>query len=188
VRRPGLLAGVLAVAALAYISLNGLRTEGPGSRGVPVGEPLPAFAVPLAVSDLEGDANVSEEACAVRGPDVLNVCQLAEQGPVVLGFFAEPADRCNDQVDRLDRLRPRFPRVRFAAVAVRGDRDALRRTVRERGWRLPVGHGAVAVVADLYAVAICPVVTFAERGGRVAATALGSLDERALARRVRALR
>lgn len=186
-RRPGLVAGVLAVAVLAYVSFNSLRTEGPGSRGVPVGETLPAFAVPLALSGLDGDANVSEAACSVRGPQVLNVCELAEQGPVVLAFFAEPADRCKDQVDRLDRLRPRFERVRFAAVAVRGDRDALRRTVRERGWDLPVGYDRDGAVANLYAVAICPVITFAERGGRVASTALGSLDERALAARVRAL-
>ena len=59
--------------------------------------------------------------------DVLNVCELAERGPVVLAFFAEPIDRCDDQIDVLDRLRSRFPDVQFAAVAIRGDRDELRR-------------------------------------------------------------
>ena len=33
-RRPGLIVGVLAVLAIAYISYNSLRTEGPGSRGL----------------------------------------------------------------------------------------------------------------------------------------------------------
>jgi hypothetical protein len=183
-RRPGLLVGVLALVAVAYISLNSLRTEGPGSRGVPAGEPLPPFAVPLALSDLEGDANVSDRACAARGPRVLNVCELAEQGPVVLAFFAEPSERCNDQIDVVDRVRPRFPDVRFAAVAIRGNRAELRRRVRERGWRLPVGHDPDGAVANAYAVAICPLITFAARGGEVASTAFGALDERELEARV----
>jgi AhpC/TSA family len=186
-RRPGVVVGVLAIVAVAYISFNSLRTEGPGSRGLAVGDELPAFAAPLALSDLEGDAVVSERACDVRGADVLNVCELAERGPVVLGFFAEPADRCNDQIDLLDRLRGRFPRVQFAAVAIRGDRDDLRRRVGERGWRLPVGHDEDGAVTNLYGVAVCPVTTFAARGGKVRDTTIGSLDERALVARVREL-
>jgi AhpC/TSA family len=187
-RRPGVLVGVLALAAVAFISLNSLSTEGPGSRGIPAGEPLPPFAVPLAPSDLEGDANVSDRACAVRGPRVLNVCELAEQGPVVLAFFAEPSERCDDQIDVVDRVRARFPDVRFAAVAIRGDRDELRQRVRRRGWELPVGHDRDGAVANAYAVAICPTITFAARGGEVASTAYGSLDEDALAARVARLR
>jgi hypothetical protein len=180
--------GVLAVAALAYITLNSLRTAGPGSGGVPAGERLPAFAAPLALSDLEGDANVSERACRVRGPDVLNACELAERGPVVLAFFAEPVERCDDQIDVLDRVQARFPDVQFAAVAIRGDRDELRRRVRERGWDLPVAHDRDGAVANDYAVAVCPAITFAHRGGAVARTALGAQDERALVAAVEALR
>jgi hypothetical protein len=188
VRRPGLVVGVLALIAIAYVSLNSLSSEGPGSRGVPVGERLPPFAVPLAPSGLEGDANVSERACDVRGPDVLNVCELAERGPLVLAFFAEPSDRCDDQIDLLDRVRTRYPDLEFAAVAIKGDRDDLRRTVRERGWRLPVGHDRDGAVANAYAVAVCPAITFARRGGEVAATAFGSQDERELAASIEALR
>jgi hypothetical protein len=187
VKRPGLVVGVLAVAAIAYISFNSLRTEGPGSRGIEVGSELPAFAAPLALSRLDGDANLSEKACSVRGPDVLNSCELAERGPVVLGFFAEPADRCDDQIDVLDDLRGRFPAVQFAAVAIRGDRDDLRRRVRDRGWRLPVGHDRDGAVANAYAVAICPVVTLAARGGEVRRTLLGSQDAAALESAVREL-
>jgi peroxiredoxin len=187
-RRPTLLVGTLAVVAVAYISVNSLQTEGPGSRGVPEGEELPAFAVPLALSDLEGDANVSERACDVRGARVLNVCELAERGPVVLAFFAEPSERCDAEIDRLDRLRPRFPQVQFAAVAIRGDRDDLRRRVREQGWRLPVGHDRDGAVANAYAVAVCPTITFAERGGEVRETSFGSQDEEQLTARIEALR
>jgi AhpC/TSA family len=177
VRRPAFIAGVIAVAVIAYITINTLRTEGPGSRGVAEGRPLPPFAVPLAQSSLEGDANVSERACRVRGPDVLNVCELAERGPVVLAFFAEPSERCDDEIDLLDRVRSQHPGVQFAAVAIRGDRDDLRRRVRERGWRLPVGHDRDGAVANLYAVAVCPTITFAARGGEIRDTTFGSQTE-----------
>jgi hypothetical protein len=186
--KPAVVVGVLGVAVLTYVSVNSLRTEGPGSRGVPAGEELPAFAAPLALSELEGDANVSDRACDVRGPDVLNVCQLAERGPVVLAFFAEPSDRCDDQIDLVDRLQRRFAHVQFAAVAIRGDRDELRRRMRERGWTLPVGYDHDGAVTNLYGIAVCPAITFADRGGTVRGTALGSLDESELIARVERLR
>ena len=179
--RPGVLVGVVAVAVIAYITYNSLQTEGPGSRGVEPGRDLPAFAVPLAQSDLEGDANVSERACDVRGEAVLNVCELADRGPVVLAFFAEPVERCDDQIDVVDRLRSRFPDVQFAAVAIRGGRDDLRRRLRERRWRLPVGHDRDGAVANAYAVAVCPQITFARRGGEVVETTFGSQDAAELA-------
>ncbi|HEY7076022.1 MAG TPA: hypothetical protein VH418_11655 [Solirubrobacteraceae bacterium] len=178
--------GVLVVAILCYIVLNTLRTAGPGSRGVPAGRQLPPFAVPLAASTLNGDANVATRpdegaagrrpACEVRGPRILNSCQLAERGPVALAFFATRSRRCEDQVGVLDGLRARFPGVGFAAVAVRGSRDDVRALVRTRGWRLPVGYDRDGAVANVYAVAVCPTITFAYRGGRVAGTSLSSLD------------
>lgn len=169
--------GVLAVAALAYIGWNTLRTEGPGSRGPEPDRVLPAFAAPLALSDLEGDANVSRRACSVRGPKVLNSCELTDRGPLVLAFFAEPVARCDDEIDQVDRMRARFPDVQFAAVAIRGSRDALRRRVRERGWGLPVGHDRDGAVANLYGIAVCPTIALARQGGKVAQTLLGSQDE-----------
>jgi hypothetical protein len=174
VKRPGALVGVLVLAVMVYIVLNTLRTEGPGSRGVEAGTPLPPFAAPLALSDLVGDANVSGKACSVRGAKILNVCELAERGPVVLAFFAEPSERCDDEVTTLDRLRSRYPRVQFAAVAIRGDRDKLQDRIRARGWRLPVGWDRDGAVANAYAVAICPAITLARRGGTVVRTLLGS--------------
>jgi len=188
VKRPGLIVGVLALVAIAYITLNTLRTEGPGSRGVPGGLELPAFAVPLALSDLEGDANVSKDACDVRGEDVLNSCELTERGPVVLVFFAEPIERCDAQVDLVERVRKRFPDVGFAAVAIRGDRDDLRERVRRRGWELPVGRDRDGAVANTYAVAVCPTITYAAQGGEVRDTAFGSQDEQALVTAIEELR
>ena len=56
--------------------------------------------------------------------------------------------------------------MRFAAVAIRGEprRRARARRAR-RGWRLPVGYDHDGAVANAYAVAVCPTITFAHRGG-----------------------
>ncbi len=195
--RGGWLVGVVGVVVLAYITLNTLRTEGVGSRGLEVGTRLPPFAMPLAGSRSDADANIATRpdsgpegarpACSVRGPEILNVCELAERGPVVLAFLVTRSGRCEEQVDVLDRIARRHPRVRFAAVSVRGDHEQLRRTVRERGWRLPVGYDHDGAVANLYRVAVCPTLTFADRDGKVARTSLEFLDERALTTRVEAL-
>ena len=183
-KRPGTIVGVLALAVIAYIFYNSLTTEGPGSRGVEAGSDLPAFAAPLALSGLEGDADMS---CDERGEDVLNVCELSERGPVVLAFFAEPIARCVDQIDVLDRLSRRFPDVQFAAVATLGDRGELRDRVRERGWELPVAYDHDGAVANAYAVAVCPQITFAARGGEVVRTTFGSQTENELAPLIEAL-
>jgi hypothetical protein len=177
VKRPGAFIGLLVFAVMVYIVLNTLRTEGPGSRGVEAGSRLPPFAAPLALSDLDGDANVSGKACSVRGAKILNVCQLTERGPVVLAFFAEPSQRCDDEIDALDRLRTKFPHVQFAAVAIRGDRGNLQDRIRAHGWKLPVGWDRDGAVANAYAVAVCPAITLARRGGTVVGTLLGSQTE-----------
>ena len=187
-KRPGALIGVLVFAVMVYIVLNTLRTEGPGSRGVEAGARLPPFAMPLALSDLDGDANVSGKACSVRGENILNVCQLAERGPVVLAFFAEPSGRCDDEVDILDTMRSRFPDVQFAAVAIRGDRAKLRARIRAHGWGLPVGWDRDGAVANAYAVAVCPAITLARRGGTVVRTLLGSQTQAQLERAIGELR
>ncbi len=190
--------GVAVVIALTYITLNTLRTEAPGSRGVKVGEPMPPFAAPLATSKLEGDANLAtgkgqgqqgeRPACEVRGPDVVNSCRLAERGPVVLAFVAERSESCDRQIDALQDARADFPDVSFAAVAIRGDREELRRTIRERGWTLPVAFDRDGGVANAYAVAICPTITFAFKGGKVQGTSLSLLEGAALRKRIEAIR
>jgi hypothetical protein len=181
--------GVAVVLALAYITLNTLGTDAPGSRGVPNGEQLPPFAVPLALSNLDRDAQVDPaKACKVRGPRTLNSCQLAERGPVALAFFAVKDDRCMRQVDVLDRVRARFPDIGFAAVSVRGKRSEVRREVRRHGWGMPIGYDHDGAVTNAYAVAICPTITFAARGGKVVSTSFSLLREAALVKRLEAIR
>lgn len=196
--RYGWLVGIVAVFAIVYITLNTLRSDGPGSRGVPVGRHLPAFAAPLATSDLAGDANIATgrgegergdvPACTVRGAKILNVCELGERGPVVLAFLATRGGDCERQLDVIEQVRHRFPGVQFAAVSVRGDRGDLRETIRKRGWGFPIGYDRDGAVANIYGVAVCPTIEFAAYPGRVAgAPALGVISQGELTRRVTAL-
>jgi hypothetical protein len=192
--------GIAVVIALAYITLNTARTESPGSRGLEPGTEMPPFAVPLALSDFDEDtdANVNPgpgpgdrdepPACDVRGPEILNSCELAERGPVVLTFIAARSEACDRQVDALERLRERYPDVSFAAVAIRGDPDDLRTLIRRRGWKLPVGWDGDGAVANAYAVAICPTLTFARQGGRVEGTSLRLLEGETLRHRIETIR
>jgi hypothetical protein len=194
----GWLVGVVAVVVLAYITINSIRTEGVGSEGLDRGAELPPFAVPLALSAQEGDANVfpgpgrgpdgEPPACTVRGPDVLNVCELTGRRPAVLAFVVTRSGDCARQVDVLDRVAARVPQVAFAAVAVREDRERLRDLIRRRGWRVPVGYDADGAVGNLYGLGVvCPLLTFAGRDGRVARAEVGFVDEGALEDAARAL-
>lgn len=181
--------GVAVVLLLAVVTINTVSTDAPGSRGVPVGQTLPPFAAPLVPDGPVGDAQVDRgKACDVRGPRILNACEMAERGPVAIAFVASRSRRCEDQVDVLDRLRARFPHVQMGAVMIRGGRAEVRRVVRRRGWRVPVAWDRDGAVANAYAVAICPTITFAHRGGKVAFTSLGTLDAAAVARRLEGLR
>ena len=182
--------GVLVVAILAYIGINTLGNAGKGTTGIAVGKQLPPFAVPLALSNLNGDANVAtgthqgqrgaEPACAVRGPKVLNECQLVAGAPSVLAFLATQGGDCTKQLDLLERVRSRYPGVRVAAVAIKGNRSTLRADIRKHGWGFPVGYDRDGAVANLYGVAVCPTTTFAYPGGKAMHTALGLLDSEKL--------
>jgi hypothetical protein len=189
--RPSRIVGVCAVLALAWITFNTITTDAPGGRGVTAGSALPPFAAPLALARLDGDASVALQArdghpaaCSIRGPDVLNSCQLAERGPVAIAFFITRSGRCGDAVDALDALRPRFPRIGFAAVAIRGSRDDVRAEIRERRWGLPVAWDRDGAVANAYAVSVCPTITLARRGGHVESTLLGVRPRADLERRL----
>jgi hypothetical protein len=195
--RYGWFLGVVAVLALAYVSLNTLRSRHLDVSGPPPGSVAPPFAVPLALSTLDGDANVARRAgsgsagrrpaCSVRGPRILNLCQLGERGPVVLAFFATRGASCTGPLDAMERLRGRYPGVGFAAVSVRGDRDGLRALIRRHGWRFPVGWDRDGALVNVYGVAVCPEVLLAYPGRVVRETALGKGVTAQLDRRVRAL-
>jgi hypothetical protein len=180
-QRYGRYAGLLAVLILVLITINTIVTKPNGSTGIEPGQPLAPFAVPLAVGNLNGAADVATAAgqgaagrvpaCKERGAQILNICQLYEQGPVVLALFVD-AGSCPAVLSDLQALAPSFPGVRFAAVAIKGNRAQLRRLVASRGLSLPVGIDSDGALVALYKLASCPQVTFAYPGGIVQSRAL----------------
>jgi hypothetical protein len=174
--RYGRYLGPAALVVLLLVTINAALNRPNGAAGIARGHRLPPFAVPLALGDLTGDANVatrpnqgpagSVPACSVRGPQVLNVCQLYERGPLVLAMFVD-AGSCPAILSQMQALAPSFPGVGFAAVAIKGDRPSLQRLIHERGLTLPIGIDRDGALATLYKVASCPQVTLAYPGGVV---------------------
>jgi hypothetical protein len=191
--RYGWFVAVVGLLLVAYVSLNTLRTDSVGSQGLKLGAKVPPFAAPLALGTIDGDVNVARKpnqgsagarpACSVRGPQILNSCQLAERGPFVLAFLATRGTQCTRELDRLGRVQALHPRVQVAAVSIRGDRDDLRALVRRRRWPFPVAWDRDGILANLYGVAVCPQLTYALPGGVVQATSVGELGDRELDRR-----
>jgi hypothetical protein len=173
-QRYGRFVALIAIVILVLITINTIVTKPNGASGVAPGGQLPAFAVPLALSNLKGDADVATRpdegeagripACKLRRPDVLNVCELYEGAPAVLALFVNGGG-CATVLSRMQALVHEYPGVRFAAVALRGDRGALRSTIRSRGLTFPVGIDEEGTLAALYKLASCPQVTFALPGG-----------------------
>jgi len=185
------LVGVAAVLVAGSIVIASSRPAGPGAAGLAAGAQLPPFAVVLATSavvcdsdDDPCDANVATSgardhgeagrrpACTVRGPTVLNLCELTERGPLVLGLLATRDADCVASLDRLAALPRRHRGLQVAVVSIRGDLDDLRAIVRARRWSFPVGWDRDGVLASLYGVASCPYVVAARWRGRVQATLL----------------
>ncbi len=79
-------------------------------------------------------------------------------------------------------LAPSFPGVRFAAVAIKGERAKLRRLIRSHALSLPIGLDSDGALAALYKVATCPQLTFAYPGGEVQSKAIITSPSRATLR------
>ncbi len=194
-QRQGRWIGLLAIVILILITVNTIVTPSNGLAGIKPGTPLPPFAAPLATGDLQGSVNVATHpnegpakraACTVRGPRILNICQLYEQGPVVLALFIDDS-ACDGVLGEMQALvragGHRFSGVRFAAVAIKGERASLRALVRSRGLTFPVGVDSEGDLPGLYAMASCPQITFAYPGGVVQSKALLTTPSLALLRR-----
>jgi hypothetical protein len=72
-------------------------------------------------------------------------------------------------------------------VAIRGDRGDLRKLVGDHGWRIPIGYDRDGALSNAYHVQVCPQITFARRGGRVAETTFGTIGARDLVAKAREL-
>jgi hypothetical protein len=192
------LVGILLVMGIGVLLLTTtIPNSGQGVQGPREGRRLAAFAAPLASGNLDGEANVCQRrpcarstgripACEVRGKGVLNLCDL-RRGPLVLTFVVTRGADCQPQVDRVERIRPDFPKATFAVVMSGNSRAEAGRQARRRGGRQPVAVDRDGAVVNLFGVGVCPVTVFARPGGRVMQTALGNLSEEQLRAKTRRL-
>ncbi len=179
--RYGRYVGLLAIVILVAITINTIATKPNGATGVAPGVKVPPFAAPLATGTLSGDVDVATRpnegaagnvpACRERGSQVLNICQLYEQGPVVLALFVDSGS-CPKVLGDMQALSAEFPHVHFAGVAIKGATKGVRDLIRSLGLTFPVGLDRDGVLVALYKVASCPQVSFIERGGTVQSRAL----------------
>lgn len=183
----------LVIIALAFINL--VTTRDTGTLGLDRETdnlPLPEFAVPVALSDLEGDANIAQDdcetselpcpqdarrtpACRVRGADVIRICDLFDR-PLVISFWFTRGGDCESQQDVVSEVYRRYRgRVNFLSLDVRDDRDTVRDLVRERRWQMPVGYDHDGAVSNLYRVGGCPTFVYAYPGGILEDASIGTL-------------
>jgi len=179
-RRYQWMVGAIGLALVIAFSVY-LYVEGDGHThpGVREGQRLRHFVAPLATSDLNVPANVSPRCDPVRlARRGLNVCG---REPLVLEFFVLNAQPCIRAVDALQRVARTFPGVEFAAVAAGGDKGGTLALVRSHHWKIPVAYDSTATVAQLYDVAVCPLIEVAGRRGVVKGLLIGERWEHATA-------
>jgi len=190
--RYGWLVGVAFIAIVVLAGINMLRTTDSGTVGigdVGIGERIAPFAVPLAASQLDGDANIDpEQACDVAGPDVLRICDYFGKPLVISFWFTRRASECIAQQDVFDRVASRFrSRVGMISINVRDDRDRVRGLIREHGWKVPVGYDRDGAVSNIYRVGGCPTFLFVDRGGALRRAEIGRTTTARLTAQVRSL-
>lgn len=172
-----ILAAILLIAFTVHVALSSHK----GSTAIRPGTRVPPFAAPYAVGGPAGEVDVATHAddglagrvaaCKERGTGILNICQLYERGPVVLGLFFQ-AGSCPQVLTEMQQLAPAFPRVGFAAVAVKDDVSSTASLVRAKHLTFPVGVDAEGRLGQLYAMVSCPQVTFVYPGGVVQGASL----------------
>jgi hypothetical protein len=198
--------GLAFVAIIAVAALNTIQTEDSGVIGAEdEGElALAQFAVPALDGELEGDANIAQDDCAVsripcpedeiRTPacevdleGAIRVCDLFAK-PLVLSFWFTRGGECETQQDAFEAVyRRERERANFLAINVRDERDEVAALARERGWTHPIGLDPDGALSNLYRVGGCPTILYAYPGGILMDTTIGELDEAELAKRVHRL-
>jgi hypothetical protein len=205
--RYSIVVGLLFAAIVVIALVNARGGDDGGTLGLdkqPRLWPLPEFAVPVAASELEGDANVAQDdcetsqvpcpeearrtpACRVPGADAIRVCDFFGR-PLVVSFWFSKGGNCVEQQDVVDAVYRRYrERVGFLSLNVRDDRDTVRDLIRERGWEMPVGYDRDGAVASLYRVGGCPTFAYVYPGGFLQSAGVGVLGAAQLGARVREL-
>jgi hypothetical protein len=201
---------IVGLVFLILIGLATLRTLSGGGEDTlglevqPARWPLPEFAVPVATSNLEGDANIYQDdcgsstlpcsedpprvpACRITTPGAIRVCDLFDR-PLVISFWFGTESGCERQQDVVSTVAARYVgQVNFLSLDVRDSRGSVRELVRERGWEMPVGFDRDGAVAALYRVGGCPTFAYAYPGGTLESASIGELGVGGLSHHVEEL-
>lgn len=184
--------GVLFVIVIVIAAVNALRTTDSGTVGIGdagIGERIAPFAVPLAESGLDGDANIDpDRACDVAGDDVLRICDHFGKPLVISFWFTRGGSECIEQQDVFDQVAARFEgRAGMVSINVRDDRDRVRELIDEHGWRGPVGYDRDGAVSNVYRVGVCPTFLFVDSDGVLRRAEIGTTTAPRLAAQIRSL-
>jgi hypothetical protein len=172
--------GVAGVIAIAVVAINSLGHAGRGIEGPTAGKPIPRFAAPSAKGHLTGDPNVKQSksdrgapnntpACEVHLAGALRSCDYTSK-PLVVTFIVPGAHDCEAYLDRIQKVKGRFPGVNFLAVVSGAPEDRVRKLVADHGWTFPVAIDRNLAVFNTYRVSLCATSVFAYRGGIVRAS------------------
>ena len=186
----GALVGLVFALIIAFAVFSLLTSRESGTVGigdVGIGEKVAPFAVPIATSDLEGDANIDpDEACDLPGDDILRICDYFDRPTVVSFWFTTGASACIEQQDVFETVARRFgDRVGMVSINVRDDRERVRELIDDRGWQVTVGHDTDGAVSNIYRVGGCPTFLFIAPGGVLERAEIGSTTVEELSAQVR---
>ena len=166
--------GIAALIVIIVVAFNSLPNAGRGYRGPKEGKQLPLWAAPDARGELDGDANVKQgssdddtgndtPACDVELDDVITVCDLFAEKPLVLALSVPSAD-CEDQLEAMERLSGERTDLQFAAVVSGRSKDKVREVIERTGVTFPVAVDRDLAVFNLYRVAYCSTAVTAKGG------------------------
>jgi peroxiredoxin len=175
-RRYQRMIGIFGLTLVVIVAGTFLLSRRPGTAGIPAGKPLQQFAAPLAVSTLNGAANLHPHCTlALHSPGALNLCLMVKRAPVVLAFFVTSSGGCEQEVTALQQVSHQVPagQIQFAAVAVNSDHQDALHAVRSHHWTIPVGYDEDGRLGAAYGVEVCPIVELVRRGGIVAKRLIG---------------
>lgn len=205
--RYSVIVGLIFLILIGLATLHTLSGGGEDTLGLdkqPARWPLPEFAVPVATSNLEGDANIYQDdcgsstlpcsedpprlpACRITTPGAIRVCDLFDR-PLVISFWFGTESGCERQQDVVSTVAARYRgQVNFLSLDVRDSRGSVRELVRERGWEMPVGFDRDGAVAALYRVGGCPTFAYAYPGGTLESASIGELGVGGLSHHVEEL-
>jgi peroxiredoxin len=177
--------GVLFLAAVVFAGINAVSHKAPTLEP---GDRLPVFAAPSATGTTDKDANLDQDrACKVRVGDAIRVCDYFDRPLVLVAWFKRGCDSCRPQLDTVEHVRKRFPRVHFLGLDIKDSLENAGREVREHGWGFPMALDRNGDVSRIYAITGGPTLFFAYPGGVLEQVVRGELDEPALVDHVKAL-